>query len=68
MQCHGGRARKCLQNGYARFLFGITAVILPVKLAELITHYALLLSACLKAITAVQNVRGLVLTAFQMIS
>lgn len=30
-------------------------VILPVQPAELITHYALLLSACLKPITAVQN-------------
>lgn len=53
-----------------RCLFGITAFILPLKRAELITHYAPLLPACLKAITAVQNFRGLVnaaLGAFRII-
>ena len=52
--CHGEFTR-ISKNGHESSFFGISGINLPVQPAELITHYELLLSACLKAIIAVQN-------------
>lgn len=47
--------RKNVMNGHHLFLFGITGIDLHVQPAELLTHYVLLSSTCLKAIIAVQT-------------